>query len=336
MKLSRLSRPPSLTGARGALLAFAVATGMGATCNAAEQPYPIRPIKIISPFSAGSPPDTLGRLVAQHLSSRLGQSVTVENRPGAGSTIATKAAAASEPDGYTLLQVNAALAYSPTLYPNSGYEPLKSFTPVAGLATWSHLLVVPASVRAGTIQELIAHAKVNPGRVNIGFPLGSPPHILTETLTTTSGAKFNNIPYRQVSQLTSDLLDGRIDAFFGAGAGLVSLIQQGKLRALAYTGITRYPALPHVPTVTEVGFPQLAFDPSDWTGIVAPAGTPSEAINKINAAVNQILAASETQAALTSLGWDAKIVSSQEFATFLAGEAKKWPVLVKASGLEPN
>ena len=154
--------------ARAALLALAC--GAIAIDGAAAQPYPARSIKIISPFSPGGPPDALGRLVGQKLSERFGWNVAVENRPGAGTTLATRAAATADPDGYTLLQVNATLVYAPVLYPDPGYDPVKSFAPVATLATWSHLLVVPADVPANTVAELIAFAKANPDKANIAYP----------------------------------------------------------------------------------------------------------------------------------------------------------------------
>ncbi len=176
-------------------------------------------------------------------------------------------------DGYTLLYVNAAVAYSTVLYPNPGYDPLKSFSPVAALASWSFFLFASADVPAGTVRELIAYAKANPGQINIGLQRGQAPQVVAEKFKAISGAPFNAVPYQQISQLTADLLAGRIHAYFGTGAGPISLAQQGKLRALAYTGVTRHPALPQVLTVIETGLPQLA-SIQDWMGIVAPAGTP--------------------------------------------------------------
>ena len=230
--------------------------------------------------------------------------------------------------------MNAALAYSPVLYPNPGYDPLKSFTPVAPLASWSHVLAASASVPAGNLAELIAYAKANPNQLNIGFPLGQPPQVLAELLKLGSGAALNSVPYRQVSQLMADLLGGRIQMFFGAGSGLVSLIQQGKLKALAYTGVARYPALPQVPTVSEAGLPQLALNPSDWTGILAPAGTPSEVIGTLSASIRASLGLPDVQAAITQQGGEARIAQPQEFAAFLAAEVNKWPPLVRAAGMK--
>jgi tripartite-type tricarboxylate transporter receptor subunit TctC len=270
------------------------------------------------------------------LSERFGLGITIDNRPGAGTTLAARAAAAADPDGYTLLQVNATLAYAPVLYPEPGYDPVKSFAPVATLATWSHFLFVAADVPANTVAELVAFARANPGKVNIGHPVGVPPHVLTEIFKTVSGAPFNSIPYRQAAQLRADLLGGRIQAYFSAGADLVALVQQGKLKALAYTGVERYADLPQVPTVSEAGLPQLALDPSDWTGIVAPAGTPPAVISALNAAINESLQAPEVRANIARQGGTVKVTSPSEFTAFVAAEAKKWPPLVTAAGLKAD
>lgn len=313
-----------------ALLAVAAA----AVTDAAAESYPTRTIRILTPFSAGSPPDTLARLVGEQLSERFGQSVTIENRPGAGTTIATKAGAMADPDGYTFLQASSALVYSTVLYPNAGYDPLKSFAPVARIADWSHILVVPANFPADTVDEFIAYAKAHPGEVTVAFPLGNAPQILAELFKSTSGAPLNSVPYRQIAQLTSDILGGRVHAWFTAGAGSLGLIQQGKLKALAYTGTSRHPALPGVPTVIEAGLPKLALDPSDWTGILAPAGTPAHAIERMNAAINASLETPAVRASLAKQGFDSRVASPQEFASFLAAEARKWPALVNAAGMD--
>jgi tripartite-type tricarboxylate transporter receptor subunit TctC len=320
--------------ARAALLAL-VCAAIG-NDGAAAQPYPAKPIKLISPFGVGGPPDVLGRLVGQKLSERFGHSMVIDNRPGAGTTLATRAAAAADPDGYTLLQVNATLAYAPVLYPKPGYDPVKSFAPVATLATWSHFLFVAADAPANTVDGLVALAKLNPGKINIGYAVGVPPHVLTETFNIVSGAPFNTVPYRQAAQIRADLLGGRIQANFSAGAELVALVQQGKLKALAYTGVERHPDLPQVPTVVEAGLPQLAFNPSDWTGIVAPAGTPPAVIGTLNAAINESLHAPEVRAHIARQGGAVKITSPSEFAVFVGAEVKKWPPLVTAAKLKAD
>ncbi len=326
--------PASFTATIHALVGLVL--GLAPVTAAIAQSYPQKPIKMISPFSAGSAPDALGRLVADRVSARLGQSITVENRPGAGTTIATKAAASADPDGYTLLQANAALIYGPAVYPNAGYDPLKSFAPVATLASWSHLLVAHPSVPARSLAELIAYMQSNPNQLGIGFTLGQPTQILAEIFKREAGAQISSVPYRQVSQLMADLLAGRIHAFFGAGSTLVSLVQQGKLKAIAYTGVSRYPALPYVPTVTEGGISQLMLNPSDWTGILAPAGTPSAAISALNAAINASLGSSDIAAGIAQQGGETMITQPGEFTAFLASEERKWPLLAKAAGMIPE
>jgi tripartite-type tricarboxylate transporter receptor subunit TctC len=337
------SKPSSkLWSASHAFAGVARATMLALTCGAIAidsanaEPYPARSIKIVSPFNPGGPPDALGRLVAQKLSERFGWNVVVENRPGAGTTIATRAAAHADPDGHTLLQVNATLVYAPVLYADPGYDPVKSFAPVATLATWSHLLVVPADVPANTIAELVAFAKANPDKANIAFPPGTPPQVLAEILKSASGAPFSAVPYRQLAPLRADLLAGRIQANFSAGADLVTMVRQGQLKALAYTGRERHADLPQVPTVIEAGLPQLALDPGDWTGIVAPAGTPPVVINALNAAINEILEVPEVRASIARQGGTVKRTTPSEFTAFVAAEAKKWPPLVTAAKLKAD
>jgi tripartite-type tricarboxylate transporter receptor subunit TctC len=321
-----------------AMVAFGAVLGVlaAATDDAVAQPYPSRPIKLVSPFSAGSPPDLLARLAGQQISQRLAQSVAVENRPGGGATIATKAVAAADPDGYTLLLASSALLYGALLHPQAGYDPIKNFAPVATLARWSHILVIPPDIPVSNVAEFVAYAKARPGALGIGFPLGTTPQVLSELFKSASGAPLNSIPYRQMTQLRSDLLGGRIHAYFGAGAALISLIEQGKLKPLIYTGEARHPALPQVPTAIESGMPSLTLSPSDWVGILAPAGTPPAVIDTLNGVINAGLNSPELQANLRHEGDEAQITSPREFATFLAAEAVKWPRLMKATGMAPH
>lgn len=334
-QLPRLLSPagPSARLLSSAIAAIAV-LGLAIGGAGAADTFPSKPIRIVSPFSAGSPPDVFGRLVAQQVSAIIGQSIVIENRPGAGTTIATKAGSAADPDGYTLLQVNAALNYATVLYPNPGYDPIKSFAPIATMAAWSHVLVAHPSVAANSVMELIAYAKAHAGQVNIGAPLGQPPHLLAETLKIASAADFNVVPYRQTPQLNTDLLAGRIQVHFAAGEPTGTMIRQGKLKALAFTSASRDPAFPDVPTMAEAGLPQLTVGPSDWTGLLAPAGTPADVIEKLNAAVNQVLKSAETRATLAKLGWEAKITTPAEFGAFISADAAKWGPIARASGLK--
>lgn len=311
----------------------AVIAGLAAIEVAAADQFPSKRITLVLPFGVGSPPDTLGRLIAQSLSTRLGQSVVVMNRPGAGSTIATKEVSTATPDGYTLLQVNSALAYAPLLFPNVGYDPRTSFTPIAGIASWPLMLLVNADLPVSSAQDLVGYAKANPGKVNIGHTLGSPPQVLAEMFRKTTGAPVNAVAYPQPPQLTADLVSGRIQASFLAGAGQISLVKDGKLKALAVTAGKRFVALPDVPTVGEAGLPALSYDPTDWTGIVAPTGTPRNVVATLNAAVLESLSSPEVQASIRLQGADVMALSEPQFAAFVADELSKWPARFRDAGI---
>lgn len=279
-----LGRAIMLLGAAAIVLAL---TGEWAAAKAAS--FPNRTVRIISPFSAGSPPDVFGRLVAQRLSVVLRQNVFIENHPGAGTTLGTKIGALSEPDGYTLIQVNAALTYGQMLYPRATYDPVKSFAPVALLASWTHILVGHPSLAPDNLRDLIAYASARPDTLSIASPAGTPPHLLAHMLRVQTGAQLNDITYRQAPQLVGDLTAGRVQLYFSAGEPVVSMVRQGKLKAFASTGAAREAALPEVPTMAEAGFPNMTVDPSDWTGLLAPAGTPLSVIATVHGAVASAL-----------------------------------------------
>jgi tripartite-type tricarboxylate transporter receptor subunit TctC len=314
-----------------ALLSFGL--GLGA---AAAQSYPNRVIKVIVPFTPGSPVDAAARVVTQHLQVRLGQSIIVENRPGAGTTIGTKAAALAPPDGYTLLFVGPNFAYSKVLYPNLDFDPPKSFTPVAATVAWSHVMVVANDIPAKTVAELVAHAKANPGKLVFGYGLGTTPHILGESFQRAAGVEFTRIPYRGGEQARADLLGGRVHINIAPVPTLLPLIRDGKARPLAFTGPRRNHDLPDVPTMRESGLPQVGYDPDVWLGFFTPVGTPAEVIDKLNREVNEVLKSPEMTATLARLGFEAMITTPQQFAHFVEAEMHKWPPLLLAAGLKPE
>jgi tripartite-type tricarboxylate transporter receptor subunit TctC len=277
--------------------------------------------------------DVLARVVSQELSARLGQTIIVDNRPGAGTTIGAKAVAAATADGYTLLIAGQSIVYSPMLYPNLGFDPLKSFVPVATLVEWSQLLVVAPSVPVKNVEELVAYAKANPGKLSLGYGIGTTPHIIGEMFKVVTKADINSVPYRGGAQAVTDLLGGRIHMNIGTTATLLPWIRQGKLRALAFSGMKRSSDLPEVPTLLESGFAQLAFEPT-WQGVLAPAGTPTAVINKLNAAIRDSFSSPQVEASLSKLGFEKKLTSPQEFAAFLAAEAQRWPPIIRASGVK--
>jgi tripartite-type tricarboxylate transporter receptor subunit TctC len=315
------------------LVAILLALALG--CGPAEaQVYPSKVVKVIVPFVPGSPVDALARIATHHLQIRLGQSVIIENRPGGGTTIGTKAVATAAPDGYILLLIGPNVVYQPVLYPNLDFDPAKSLVPVATLVTWSHVMVVEPSVPANTVAELVAYAKANPGKLTFGFGLGTTPHVLGETFKQATGIEIASIPYRGGEQARADLLGGRIHINIAPVPSLLPLILEGKARPLAFTGPARSPDLPQVPTMIESGLPQVGFNPDVWIGILAPSGTPAAVINKLNAEINASLKSPEMQASLSKLGHEAKMMTPAEFAGFLEAERQKWPPLLKAAGLK--
>jgi tripartite-type tricarboxylate transporter receptor subunit TctC len=314
-----------------ALLALGMSGG-----GAHPQSYPAKTIKLVVPFTPGGPVDALGRVVAQQLQARLGQTIIIEDRPGGGTTIGAKMVAASPPDGYTLLLVGPNIAYYPVLFPGLDFDPARALTPVATLVTWSHVIAIAPAVPARNAKELVAYAKANPGKLAFGFGLATMPHILGETFKRETGIDLVDVPYRGGEQARADLLGGRVHINIAPPPQLLPLIHDGKIRAIAYTGAKRSPDLPDVSTMIESGYPKVGFHPDVWMGILAPAGTPTEIVDKLNREINVVMQSAEMAPALKRFGYEAKIVTPAEFATFFAAELKKWPPLLKATGIKPQ
>jgi len=316
---------------RRALLATGVAFSAGIASQASAEPYPDKPIKMICPFPAGGPIDTMARLTASDISSRVGQQAIVENRPGAGSTIGFKAAAAAEPDGYTLLfGSSGSLGVAPALYPSLDVEPLKYFTPVASTSLLPHVMVIGPSVPAKTLAEFVAYAKANPGKLNYGAGLGTPPHLLSTLFKTKAGLDVTYIPYKGSAASVTDLLGGQTHFTIDGMLILIPQVKQGKLRALAVARPERWPDLPDVPTFIESGYPDLNIDA--WTGVMAPRGTPAPIVAKLNAAINDGLKTEQTRIALARFSALPKLGSPADFEAFLKSEAPRWAEMVKLSG----
>ena len=313
------------------LLLFGVGLGV-----AEAQNYPNQTIKLIVPFQAGGPVDALGRVIAQHLQNRLGQSVIIENRTGGGTTIGAKAVAAAAPDGYTLLLIGPNLAYYPVLFPNLDFDPVKSLIPIATTVTWSHVVSVAPSVPARNVAELVAYAKANPNKLVFGFGLATMPHIIGETFRQATGIEIVNLPYRGGEQARADLLGDRVHINIAPVPQLLPLIRDKIVRPIAYTGPQRSPDLPDVPTMTESGLPQVGFNPDVWMGVFAPAGTPSAIVDKLNREINAVIQSAEMAPTLKRFGYEAKITTPAEFEAFVAAEMRKWPPVLKATGLKPQ
>jgi tripartite-type tricarboxylate transporter receptor subunit TctC len=300
---------------------------------ASAQSYPDRPIKLISASAAGSTPDVLARLIADGLSPRLGQPVVVDNRPGAGQSIAIKIVGAAEPDGYTLLLGNTgSLAINPALYPKLDFSVNRALVPVALVATTPNVLVVTPTLAAKTAGELVAYAKAHPGQLSFGASLGTPPHLLGEYFRTKTATDIVYVPYKGGSQAVPDLLAGRVQIGADAPALMMPHIRSGKVRPLVASSASRLAELPDVPTLTEVGID--GYPPQTWMGVVAPPGTPGAIVSQLNAVINDVVRSEDTQARLAQLGFAGHSGLPQEFATLIADDAAKWAAVVKLTGVQ--
>jgi tripartite-type tricarboxylate transporter receptor subunit TctC len=316
------------------LSAAVVALGLfGSFLPAYAELYPARPIKIIVPTPAGGPVDVVARLVGNYLAAAFGQAVVVDNRPGAGNTIGSKEAAQADPDGYTLLYSSASgLVLAPMLQKNAGYDPLTSFDPIALVAQSSNILVVHPSVPVRSVQELVAYAKANPGKVNFSSGgIGVLPHLIGEWFKSAAAIDIVHVPYRGGGPSINDLVAGQVQMTFEGTSVLLPLIRSGKLRALATTSSKRIPELPDLPTMVESGF--AGFVSTSWTGLLAPAHTPPDVIDKLNLQINEGLKSAELRSALGKLSNQPLGGTPQDFTDMIKGDIGKWAPIVKALGL---
>jgi tripartite-type tricarboxylate transporter receptor subunit TctC len=319
----------TLLGATAAALALT-----GAFDAVHAQTYPNRAITLVIPFAPGGSTTIVGRVIADKMSERLGEKVVVDNRPGAGGTVGTKAVAKSEPDGYTLvLGYTGTLAIGPALYKNAGYDPRKDFAPIGLIGNAPNSLVVHPSFPAKTIAELIAYAKANPGKVNFGSAgAGTVSHITGEYFAASAGIKLVHIPYKGTGPALTDLLGGHIPMAFAPIPASHPNVSAGLLRALAVTSTTRSSLLPDVPTIAESVLP--GFDASLYYGLAAPAGTPRPVIDRLNKELRAALASDEVKKQLTQDGTEITPGTPEDYAAFIDKDEKKWSQLVKASGVE--
>jgi tripartite-type tricarboxylate transporter receptor subunit TctC len=316
---------------RRALLSGAAAVGATSFTRANAQAYPDKPIKMIVPFPPGGPIDTMARLAGKFITDAVGQQVVIENRPGAGSTIGSKAAAASPPDGYTLMfGSSGSLAVAPSLYVNAGIDPQKMFSPIATFALLPHVMIVPEHVPAKTLPEFIAYAKANQGKLNYGGGLGTPPYLLSTLFIRRAGLDITYIPSQGAAQSVNDLLGGRTHFLIDGTVILLPQVRAGKFKAIAMARAERWPELPNVPTLVESGFPEFVLDA--WTGLVAPKGTPEPILAKLNAAINTGLKSAEAKTTLDRFSSIAKIGTPAEFGAFIEDQGKRWGALVKLTG----
>ena len=316
------------------LCAAAVLLDLAGAWQARAQDFPSRPITLVIPFAPGGSTSIVGRVIADKMSQLLGQGIVVDNRPGAGGTVGTKAVAKSEPDGYTiLLGYTGTLAIGPSLYKDAGYDPRKSFAPIGLIGNAPSVLAVHPSFPANSVAELIAYARANPGKVNFGSAgVGSVNHITGEYFARSAGITLVHIPYKGTGPALTDLLGGHIPMALAPIPAVHANVTAGLLRALAVTGKARSGLMPDVPTISEAGL--TGFEASLYYGLVAPAGTPHAAIERLSKALQAALVSDEVKKQLALDGTEISFGTPEEYAAFIDRDEKKWAELVKASGVE--
>jgi tripartite-type tricarboxylate transporter receptor subunit TctC len=301
---------------------------------AVAQPYPAKPIRVIVPFAPGGNVDITARLVAPGLTEALGQPVVIENKPGAGGTIGADAVAKAAPDGYTLLMgSNSTFSVAPSLYPKNPYNPLSDFAPVAMIASAPFVLVTNPGVAAKDARELVALAKASPGKLTMSSAgTGSSNHLVGELFQEISGARFTHVPYKGSGQALTDLMGGQVNLHFDQITSAASHIQAGKLKALMVTAPQRVPMLPDVPTAAEAGYP--SFEATNVTGLIAPAGTPREVVEKLNAAVQKVIAQPAVRAKFAEIGAQTTGGTPDQFAAYIREDLAKWTRIVKEANVK--
>jgi tripartite-type tricarboxylate transporter receptor subunit TctC len=322
-----------MTGRMAVALFAALAVALGAGGKARAQNYPDHLIKLVVGYPPGGPIDVTARILVPHLSAILGQTIIVENRPGATGALAAKTFAAAEPDGYGLMLGNASsLAVMPAIAHYRDYDSTKSFAPIAKITVGYEVLVVDPSGPAKTVQELIAYARAHPGKLNFGSAgFGNLTHLSGELLKLKTGIDIVHIPYKGAPEAVNALLAGQVHMVFGEVAGMLPMVRAGRVRALGVASETRNALAPDLPTLIEGGLPD--FVALTFTGLMAPAGTPPAIVAKLNAATNQVLAMPDVRVAIERLGAEIRPGSPDDFAAFLAKEKQKWDEVVAQAGV---
>ena len=323
-----------MTRRLAAALFIGLAFGGVVAGPACAQNYPDRLIKLVVGYPPGGPIDVTARILVQRLSAILGRTIIVENRAGATGSVAAKAVAVADPDGYTLMLGNASsLAVMPAIARYRDYDTLKSFAPIAKLTEGYEVLVVDPNGPAKTVEGLVAYARANPGKLNFGSAgFGNLTHLSGELLKLKTGIDIVHVPYKGAPEAVAGMLSGQVHMLFGEVAGLLPLVRDGKVRALGVASETRNALAPELPTLIEGGLPD--FVALTFTGVMAPAGTPPAIVARLNAAINEALAAPDVRTALERIGAEIRTGSPADFAAFLAKEARKWDEVVRLAGIK--
>jgi tripartite-type tricarboxylate transporter receptor subunit TctC len=320
---------------RRTLLSTALALSLPAATMDAAWAQQGKPIRLIVPFTPGGSTDILARAIAPKLALALGQTVLIENRPGAGGSLGATEAAKADPDGQTLLMGHiGTLAVNPAIYARLAYDPLKSFVPVAWVARVPNVLVVPANSPAKSFKQFIELARARPGQLSFSSGgNGSAAHITFEFLKLRCKIFMLHIPYRGTAPSVTDLIGGQVDATFTGAPAVLPHVRSGRLRALAVSSAQRIPTLPEVPTVAESGY--AGFEADQWYGVVAPAGTPAASVARLNAEINKSLALADVAQQLAVEGAVPTPTTPQAFGALIARELPRWAEVVKAGNVKP-
>ncbi len=325
---------------RRAWLRLSLGAVVCAVCAAAgslhAQNYPTKTIKLVVPFGPGGPTDVAARLVSQMVQSALGQSVVIENRPGAGGAIGTRAVATADPDGYTMLiGTSATLGVVPALQKNPGYDPIKSFAPVAKVSDSTTILVVHPDFPANSIRELVAYAKANQDKLSYASAgVGNQTQLAAELLLARTGIKAVHVPYKSGAEMVTAVLGRQAQMTFPDVSILLPLLREKKLKALAVTSAARHPQLPEVPTMAESGVPDYVT--TFWTGVLVPARTPAPIVAALNRAIADGLKTDQVRDTLARVGAQGAPGSPDDFAKFIQSETQKWAAIVRTAGLTPQ
>jgi tripartite-type tricarboxylate transporter receptor subunit TctC len=322
------------TFALGLVLLTLQSAGAQPTPTVATQAYPIRPIRAVVPLAPGGGTDTVGRLVAGKLGELLGQQIVVDNRGGSGGVIGTDLVAKATPDGYTLLVGSITTnAVNPVLYRKLPYDHLRDFAPISLIGTVPNVLVVHTSVPAKSINEFLAYAKANPGKVNYGSSgLGSAPHLSMELMRSATSVAMTHVPYKGAGAAVADVLGGQIQALCSSLAGLLPHIKSGRVRALGVTTAGRNPQLPEVPTIAESGIP--GYEVTIWYALFAPAKTPTLILTRLNTETVKALNSAELKDRLTLQGLDVASSTPDALTALVKSETAKWAKVAKAAGIQ--
>lgn len=302
---------------------------------AAAAEYPVKPVRVIVPFAPGGTNDVAARIVAEKFSERFAQSFVVDNRAGANGVVGAEIVARAAPDGYTLLVASAGIAVNPSIMKSLPYDTQRDFTPLGMVGGGPYLMVVHPAIGAKTVKEFVAWTKARPAQISYAsVGVGSPSQLAAELLRMVSDIDMQHVPYKGGSAALPDLIAGRVAMFFGSISTLNPQMQAGRLRAIAVTTLTRSPALPEVPTFVESGFP--GFEVNGWYGLLGPAKMPAALVSRLNAELQKVLAAGETQTRFAANGMEPAGGTAAAFDERIRNEMTKWAQVVHAAGIKPE